>query len=197
MTHGTLDPSGQDLLFRQARTHNGWQDRPVSDETLRELYDLLKWGPTSANCSPMRVLFLRSTAAKEKLAPAMAANNRAKTLAAPVTALIGYDLKFYELLPELFPHNPTARSWFEGQPHAEETAFRSGTLQGAYLMLAARAVGLDCGPMSGFDAGLVNSTFWADGTVKINFICNLGYGDPAALYARGPRLDFDRVCTIL
>lgn len=196
-TH-VLDEQGQDLLFRHARTHNAWQDRPVADGTLRRLYDLMKWGPTSANCSPLRVLFLRTEAAKRRLAPALSAGNLKKTLAAPVVAVLGYDTRFYENLDRLFPHNPDARSWFEGDERAIfETAFRNSSLQGGYFILAARAVGLDCGPMSGFDRAKVEAEFWPDGRVKANFLCNLAYGDPAGLYPRAPRLPFEEVCSLL
>src|SRR5262249_7260684 len=152
-----LDDYALDVIFRKARTHNGWLDKPVSDDKLREFYELLKWGPTSANCSPARMLFLRTPEAKQRLAPALSPTNLDKTMAAPVTAVIGYDLKFYDLLPRLFPHNPGARNWFANSPEfAATTAFRNGTLQGGYLIIAARSVGLDCGPMSGFDNAKVD-----------------------------------------
>ncbi|MFC7334776.1 malonic semialdehyde reductase [Rhodocista pekingensis] len=193
-----LDEPGQDLLFRHARTHNAWQDRPVSEETLRQLYDLMKWGPTAVNSSPLRILFLRTEAAKQRLAPALSAGNLKKTMAAPVAALLGYDTRFYENLDRLFPHNPGARSWFEGDGTAIfETAFRNSSLQGGYFILAARSVGLDCGPMSGFDRALAEAEFWPDGRVKANFLCTLGYGDPAGLHPRGPRLPFEEVCRVL
>jgi 3-hydroxypropanoate dehydrogenase len=193
-----LDDRALDAIFRQARTHNGWQPKPVSDETLHQLYDLMKWGPTSANCSPARVLFLRSPAAKERLKPALSSGNLAKTMAAPVTAIVAYDLKFYDQLPKLFPHDLKARSWFTGsETVARETAFRNGTLQGAYMMIAARAVGLDCGPMSGFDNAKVDAEFFAGQDEKSNFLCNLGYGDPAKLFQRLPRLPFDEACKVL
>lgn len=185
-----------DRIFRTARTHNGWLDRPVDDETLRTLYDLLKWGPTSANCSPARIVFVRSRDAKERLRPSLSAGNLDKTMAAPATAIIGYDLRFYERLPRLFPHTD-ARSWFAGRDELiRTTAFRNGTLQGAYLIIAARALGLDCGPMSGFDNAKVDAEFFPGGTVKSNFLCNLGYGDPAKLHPRSPRLAFDEACRI-
>jgi len=187
-----------DLLFRDARTHNAWLDKEVSDVLLEAVYDLAKFGPTSANCSPMRVLYLRSAEAKERLKPALSAGNVDKTMAAPVTAVIGYDLEFYENLPRLFPHAPDARSWFAGKPgHIETTAFRNGSLQGAYFIMAARTLGLDCGPMSGFDNALVDREFFPDGKVKSNFLCNLGYGDVTALFPRSPRLEFDEACEIL
>ncbi len=193
-----LDDRALDVIFRTARTHNAWQPRPVSDETLRQAYDLMKWGPTSANCSPARILFIRTPEAKQRLSPALGAGNRAKTMAAPVTAIVGYDTEFYDLLPRLFPHDQTARSWFAGKPEViQATAFRNGTLGGAYLIVAARAVGLDCGPMSGFDNARVDAEFFPGGRVKSNFLCNLGYGDPAGLFPRSPRLPFDEACQIL
>ena len=192
-----LSDAGMDLLFREARTHNAWQDKEVSDVLLEALYDLAKMGPTSANCSPMRVLFLRSPEAKARLKPALSEGNAEKTMAAPVAAIIGYDLEFYEQLPKLFPH-ADARPWFAGKPaHIETTAFRNGSLQGAYFIIAARALGLDCGPMSGFDNGLVDREFFPDGTVKSNFLCSLGYGDPSVLFPRSPRLEFDEACRII
>jgi 3-hydroxypropanoate dehydrogenase len=193
-----LDDRALDLIFREARTHKGWQPKPVSDETLRRLYDIMKWGPTSANCSPARILFLRSKEAKERLRPALGKVNIEQTMAAPVTALIGHDLGFYELLPRLYPHDQTARSWFAGKDEViRSTAFRNGTLQGAYLIIAARAVGLDCGPMSGFDNAKADAEFFSGTQVKSNFLCNLGYGDPAKLDPRSPRLGFDEACKVL
>lgn len=193
-----LNDAGLDLIFRDARTHNAWQDKPVSETLLRAVHELAKMGPTSANTSPLRVLFIASPEAKEKLKPALSGGNQDKTMAAPVTAIFAHDLKFYERLGELFPHNPNARSWFAGKPDViQETAFRNGTLQAAYFMLAARAVGLDCGPMSGFDKDMVNRLFFADGTCEANFLCNLGYGDATELFPRSPRPTFDDVCQIL
>ncbi|MDE1172318.1 MAG: malonic semialdehyde reductase [Parvibaculaceae bacterium] len=187
-----------DRIFRTARTHNAWADKPVTTEQLHAIYDLMKMGPTSANASPARILFVTTPAAKERLSPFLSEGNRAKTLAAPVTAIIGHDLEFYERLPELFPHSPDAKKWFNWSPEfAEQTAFRNGSLQGAYLIIAARALGLDAGPMSGFDVDGVNKEFFPDGKVKANFLCNLGYGDPAGLFDRSPRLDFDVACRIL
>ncbi|WP_144182640.1 malonic semialdehyde reductase [Elioraea rosea] len=187
-----------DTLFRDARTQNGWRDTPVAKEMLVRLYDLVKWGPTSANIQPMRVKFLTSREAKEKLKPHLSAGNADKTMTAPVVAIIGYDLEFYEHLPRIFPHNQTAKSWFEGKPdHIQATAFRNGSLQGGYFILAARAVGLDCGPMSGFDAAGVDAAFWAGTKVKTNFLCSLGHGDPAKIFPRSPRFAFDEVCEIL
>jgi 3-hydroxypropanoate dehydrogenase len=195
---GKLGDEALDVIFRAARTHNAWQDKPVSDALLKELYDLMKWGPTSANMSPARIVFVTSKEAKEKLAPALMEGNRAKTLQAPVTAIIGYDVKFYERLPELFPHAPEAKTWFNWSDEwAEANAFRNGSLQGAYFMIAARSLGLDCGPMSGFDMNKVNELFFAGTDVKSNFLCNLGYGDPAALFERSPRLPFDDACSIV
>jgi 3-hydroxypropanoate dehydrogenase len=194
----TIDAAGLDLLFREARTHNKWHEDPVSDETLHELYDLLKQGPTSANCSPARFLFLRTRQAKERLAPALSSGNLAKTMAAPVTVIVAYDPKFYERLPTLFPHNPDATSWFTSNDSlAATTAFRNGTLQGAYLILAARALGLDTGAMSGFDNAKVDAEFLADRGWRSNFLVNLGKGDPEGVFARSPRLAFDEACVLL
>ncbi len=194
----TIDAAGLDLLFREARTHNKWHDDAVSDETLHELYDLLKQGPTSANCSPARFLFLRTKEAKERLAPALSSGNLAKTMAAPVTVIVAYDPKFYERLPYLFPHNPDATSWFTSNDSlAATTAFRNGTLQGAYLILAARALGLDTGGMSGFDNAKVDAEFLADRGWRSNFLVNLGKGDPTGVFARSPRLPFDEACVLL
>lgn len=195
---GKLGDEALDIIFRDARTHNAWTNEPVSDETLTQLYDLMKWGPTSANCSPARIVFVKSNEAKEKLAPALSEGNRKKTMSAPVTAIIGYDLEFYERLPELFPHEPAAKTWFNWSAEwAEMTAFRNGSLQGAYFMIAARSLGLDCGPMSGFDMKKVDEAFFAGTTVKSNFLCNLGHGDPAGLFERSPRLPFEDVCRIV
>ncbi|HTI46048.1 MAG TPA: malonic semialdehyde reductase [Casimicrobiaceae bacterium] len=185
-----------DAVFRTARTHNGFVDRPVTESTLRALYELLKWAPTSANSSPARFVFVVSREAKERLRPALSAGNLDKTMAAPVTAIVAYDLEFYDKLPRLFPHTD-ARSWFAGKPeHILTTAFRNGTLQGGYLILAARALGLDCGPMSGFDNAMVDAAFFPDGKVRSNFLCNIGYGDPAKVKPRNPRLDFEDACRI-
>ncbi len=190
-----LSDAGMDLLFRDARTHNAWLDKEVSDVLLEAIYDLAKIGPTSANCSPMRVIYVRSAEAKGRLKPALDEGNVETTMVAPATAIIGYDLAFYEHLPRIFPHAPDARSWFAGKPaHIETTAFRNGSLQGAYFILAARSLGLDCGPMSGFDNEAVDREFFPDGTVKSNFLCNLGYGDPSVLFPRSPRLEFDEAC---
>jgi 3-hydroxypropanoate dehydrogenase len=194
-----LDDKALDTILRKARNQNGWLDRPVTDDQLRRLYELMKWGPTSANCQPVRIVFVRSREAKEKLRPALSAGNLDKTMAAPVTAIVGYDRAFYENLPRMFPHNQTAIHWFKGEGKevvAESTAFRNGTLQGAYLIIAARALGLDCGAMSGFDNAKVDEAFFPDGRVKSNFLCNIGYGDPAKVLVRLPRLAFDEACTI-
>ena len=192
-----LDEAGRKLLFTEARTANGWTAEPVPDAELVELFDLMKMAPTSANCSPARILFLRTPEAKERLRPALSAGNMDKTIAAPVTAILAYDMEFYEQLPRLFPH-ADARPWFAGKPEViASTAFRNGSLQGAYFILAARAVGLDCGPMSGFDIPKVDAEFFPDGKVRTNFLCNLGHGDSAALFARSPRFAFDEVCKIL
>ena len=184
-------------LFLHARTHNHWQDRGVPDSLLRELVDLTKLGPTSANWSPARILFIKSRQAKDRLKPHLSSGNRDKTMAAPVTAIIGYDLKFYDHLTKLFPHDPEARSWFTGsEDGAHRAAFRNGTLQGAYLILAARALGLDCGPMSGFDTAKVDAAFFAGTKIRSNFLVNLGRGDPASVHPRAPRLEFDEACSI-
>lgn len=193
-----IDDRALDVIFRNARTHNVWLPKPVSDETLRQLYDLMKWGPTSANCSPARLLFLRSKEAKERLRPALSSSNRDKTMAAPVTAIVAYDLKFYDLLPRLFPHDQSARSWFAGSEEVSRaTAFRNGSLQGAYMIIAARAVGLDCGPMSGFDNAKVDAEFFPGQDLRSNFLCNLGYGDATKLFPRSPRLAFEEACRVL
>jgi len=184
-------------IFTEARTHNKWLERPVSDETLRQLYDLVKMGPTSANCSPARFVFVRSPEAKEKLRPALSSGNAEKTMAAPVTVIVAYDEAFYDRLPELFPH-ADARSWFTSSPDvARETAFRNGCLQGAYLIVAARMLGLDTGPMSGFKNRLVDEAFFAGTGWRSNFLVNLGHGDPAGLFPRLPRLAFDDACRIV
>jgi 3-hydroxypropanoate dehydrogenase len=184
-------------LFRDARTHNAWLDRQVPDALLHELVDLLKLGPTSANCSPARLIFVKSPEAKALLKPLLSEGNRDKTMKAPVCAIIGYDLDFYVHLPKLFPH-ANAKSWFEGNDKKiAETAFRNGTLQGAYLIMAARALGLDCGPMSGFDNDGVDREFFAGTHIKSNFLCSLGYGDGSVLFPRSPRFDFDEMARIV
>ncbi|GAA3532548.1 malonic semialdehyde reductase [Zobellella aerophila] len=209
--HQPLDEQALDQLFSKARTHNAWLNKPVSDDTLHRLYELMKWGPTSANCCPARILFLRTAEAKQRLLPALAPGNVDKTMAAPVTVILGYDGRFYEQLPRLFPH-ADARAWFADTPElATATARRNSSLQGAYLMLAARALGLDCGPMSGFNQARVDHEFFPredrqdefqqeyfpDSHIKTNFLCNLGYGDPSQLFPRGPRLGFDEACKLL
>jgi len=192
-----VDPGCLDVLFRDARTHNVWRNRGVSDELLEEVYDLARMGPTSANSSPMRVVFLKSEEAKARLLPALAPMNVEKSRTAPVVAIIAYDMEFYENLPKLMPH-ADFRSYFVGNDSLiQETAFRNSSLQGAYLILAARALGLDCGPMSGFDAAKVDAEFFPDGKWKVNFICNIGYGDHTKLFPRSPRLEFDEACQIL
>ena len=206
-----VDEEALDTLFRQARTHSGWRAEPVSDETLHRLHDLLKWGPTSFNCLPMRVVFLRTSAARERLRPALMPANVEKTMAAPVTAIVAYDELFYEQLPRLFPGFPGARDFFVNSPQlADVTSFRNGSLQGGYFILAARAVGLDCGPMSGFDTAKVDAEFFSPSArsgpgadvmpasrIKSNFLCNLGHGDPAKVMQKLPRLDFEEACTLL
>lgn len=194
----TLDDRALDQLFREARTYPSWSDRPVSDDQLRALYDLGKWGPTSMNCQPVRLLFLKSPEAKARLRPALMAGNVAKVEAAPVTVIVAHDLDFHGHLPQLFPHLTGAREMFAGDPQlAAETAFRNGSLQGAYLILAARALGLDVGPMSGFDNAAVDREFFPEGRVRSNFLANIGHGDDAGLYPRGPRLPFDAAATVL
>lgn len=196
-THAhALTPQALDQLFRTARTHNDLGGE-VSDETLRELYDLLKWGPTSANQSPARFVFVKSAEAKAKLGPALSEGNHDKTMAAPVTVIIGYDEDFHEKLPYLFPHTD-AKSWFDGPREGRhDHAFRNSSLQGAYLILAARALGLDTGPMSGFNHAMVDETFFKGTSIKSNFLVNLGHGDPDKLFARSPRLSFDEAARIL
>ena len=207
-----LDDAALDQLFRNARTHNAWLDRPVTDDTLRAIYDLMKWGPTSANTSPARFVFIRSKQAKERLRPALAPGNVDKVMSAPVVVIIAYDLLFHEKLPKLFAHKPAMRDLFASNPQlVETTARRNSTLQGAYLMMAARALGLDCGPLSGFDNAKVDELFFnagrecdgceqeffPEGHVRSNFLCNLGYGDASKLMPRLPRLDFTEACTLL
>ncbi len=204
------DALGQ--LFRKARTHSFWLSKPVDDDTLRTLYDLMKWGPTSGNGCPARILFLRTPEAKQRLVPALAPANVEKVLAAPVTAIIGFDFRFYEKLPKLFPQSPGFKDMFEKSPElADTTARRNSSLQGAYLILAARALGLDCGPMSGFDNAKVDAEFFGAGKeisdcdqeffpsthVRSNFLCNIGYGDHSRLFPRNPRLDFEEACALL
>jgi 3-hydroxypropanoate dehydrogenase len=208
----TVDDKTLDTLFREARTYSKWLPRPIADKTLHELWDVIKWAPTSANAEPARFAFLRSKEAKERLRPALAPLNVEKTMTAPVTVIVGYDLRFYERLPKLFPQNPGMAKLFESNPEmVETTAKRNSSLQGAYLIMAARALGLDCGAMSGFDNAKVDEEFFAagkpcfgcdqeffpEGHVKTNFLCNLGYGDPASLFPRLPRLSFNEACSLL
>jgi len=208
-TH-VLTDDACNVLFREARTHSAWLDRPVDDELLHQLYDLMKWGPTSANSCPARIVFLRTKQAKERLRPALMAANVEKTMLAPVTAIIAYDSKFYEQLPRLFPAAPAMKdAYAKSAELAASTAMRNGSLQGAYFILAARALGLGCGPMSGFDNEKVDREFFpasmigakagfiAAGAIKSNFLCNLGYGDAAKLHPRGPRLEFSEACQVL
>ncbi len=191
-----VDNACRATLFHDARTVNYFTDRAVPDDLLRELWDLLKLPPTSANCSPARFLFLTSPEAKARLRPALDEGNLEKTMMAPVTTIVAWDTHFYEHMPQLFPHQPAARSWFEG-PKSETNGFRNATLQGAYLILAARALGLDCGPMSGFDNVKVDAEFFPDGRVRSNFLCNLGYGTEQGVFPRSPRFSFDEACRIL
>ena len=192
----SVDAAAQDELYRNARTHSQWDSRGVSDDELRAAYDLMKWAPTSANSSPARFVFIRSDEAREKLRPALSAGNVDKTMTAPVVAIVAYDPKFYDYLPRLFPH-ADARSWFAGnEALAEETAFRNSTLQGAYFIIAARAVGLDCGPMSGFDRPRVDAAFFADTGWKSNFLVNVGHGIPDGLHPRAPRFTFEEACRV-
>lgn len=191
-----LDDSALDTLFRQARTYNAFSGE-VDDATLRKLYELVKWGPTSANMSPARFVFVKSAEAKARLEPALDAGNHDKTMSAPVTVIVGFDEDFHDKLPVLFPHTD-ARSWFDGPREGRHVAaFRNGSLQGAYLILAARALGLDCGPMSGFDNAKVDAAFFKGTAIKSNFLVNLGHGDPASIFARSPRLSFDEAARIL
>ncbi|MBI5783347.1 MAG: malonic semialdehyde reductase [Gammaproteobacteria bacterium] len=197
MSHKPLSDDALDTLFRSARSHGYWFDKPVGDDLLHKLYDLMKWGPTSGNCTPARLVFVRSQKAKERLKPCLDTGNVNKSMTAPVVALIGMDMEFYEKLPRLFPHNLEARSWFAGKPEKIlETAFRNSSLQGAYFILAARSLGLDCGPMSGFDKQKLDAEFFPDGKTRSNFICAIGYADASRVYPRGPRFDFAEVCRV-
>lgn len=192
-----LEPNGYDLLFGQARTYSSFHPQAVPDDLLRQAWNLARMGPTSVNCQPARIVFVRSTEAKARLKPILAPGNVDKTMAAPVTAIIAHDMAFYERLPDLFPH-ADAKAWFVGnEPMIQGTAMRNGTLQGGYFLLALRAVGLDCGPMSGFDNAKLDAEFFAGTTVKSNFLINIGYGDATGLYPRGPRLDFADACTVV
>ena len=194
-----LDDKALDKILRGARTHNGWLPKPVTDDQLHAIYDLAKWGPTSANTQPARFVFVRTQEGKERLRPALSAGNTDKTMSAPVTVIVAYDTQFYEHLPKHFPHDQTAIHWFKGEGKevvASTTAFRNGTLQGAYLMIAARALGLDCGAMSGFNNAVVDENFFPDGRFKTNFLCNIGYGDELKIFARSPRMNFEDACTL-
>jgi 3-hydroxypropanoate dehydrogenase len=192
-----LTDDALDALFREARSHNGWQNKPVAEETLVALWDLVKMGPTSANCLPARIVFVTSDEGRERLKPHLMDGNVAKTMAAPVTAIIGFDMEFYNHLPELFPH-ADAKSWFVGNDQLiYDTAFRNSTLQGGYLIMAARALGLNCGPMSGFNAEGVTKEFFAGTSVQVNFLCNIGYGNDENLFPRSPRPDFEKFCSIV
>jgi 3-hydroxypropanoate dehydrogenase len=196
--NNVLNNEGLNLIFREARTHSAWLDRPVDDSLLNQVYELARLGPTSANMCPMRVVFARSREAKEKLKPALDAGNLDKTMKAPVTAIIAMDIRFYEALPKLFPH-VDAKAWFKDLPEnvLESIALRNSSLQGAYFMLAARSLGLDCGPMSGFNNAKVDAAFFAGTTIKSNFLCNLGHGDASKLHPRSPRLSFDEACQVV
>ncbi len=197
MTGNIIPDSSFDQLFRNARTANAWQNKPVEAALLEKIHDVMKFGPTSANCCPLRIVFVQSDAAKARLKPCLAPGNVDKALTAPVVALFAQDTKFYDHLPFLFPHTD-ARSWFAGNDDLiNTTAFRNSTLQAAYFMMTARGFGLDCGPMSGFDNDKLNTEFFPDGRFKINFICALGYGDPAKTFARSPRFEFKDVCQVL
>jgi 3-hydroxypropanoate dehydrogenase len=193
-----LNDTAQDQLFRTARTRNGWTDESIPEALIREVYDLSKWGSTSANCSPARYVWIGSAEAKERLKPLLLPNNVEKTMSAQWTVIVAWDEVFFDKIPELFPHNPGARDWFNGSPEVTfDAGFRNGTLQGAYLMMAARALGLDCGPMSGFNKVGVDEAFLAGTTWKSNFLCNIGYGTDANLFGRLPRLSFDDACKIV
>mgnify|MGYP000913295608 FL=1 len=197
MTDHLLSDRDLDLILRSARTHNDWSDRAVSDVQLRAIYDLMRMGPTSANCSPARIVFAKSQEAREKLAACASGTNGAKILQAPVTAIIGMDMKFYDQLPKLFPHTD-ARAWFtSNEALVRETAFRNSSLQGAYFIIAARAIGLNCGPMSGFDKAKVDAAFFAGTGIETNFICSIGYGTEKNLFARSPRLSFEEAASII
>ena len=194
MSDKMINDQALDIIFRDARTHNGWEDRDVSKTLMQAVYDLTKMGPTSANCSPARFVFVSSKEAKERLKPHLSVGNVAKTMASPCCVIIAYDMNFVKQLPKLFPHTD-ATGWFKDIE--EETAFRNGTLQGGYLLIAARALGLDCGPMSGFDKEGVNKEFFSGTSYKANFLCNIGYGTDENLFARSPRLSFDEACEII
>ncbi len=198
MNNDVLNNEGQDLIFRRARSHSVWLDQPVDDALLKQVYELAKFGPTSANMCPLRIVFVRSREAKERLKPALDAGNVTKAMTAPVTAILGMDIHFYDKLPQLFSH-VDARAWFEdlAENVLEYIALRNSSLQGAYFLLAARALGLDCGPMSGFDNAKVDAAFFAGTTVKSNFLCSLGHGDASKLHPRSPRLTFEEACKVM
>lgn len=197
MSDKIINDQALDIIFRDARTRNGWEERSISETLIQAVYDLMKWGPTSANCSPARFVFVTSREGKEKLKPHLAEGNRDKTMKAPCCVIIGHDMEFHEKLPQLFPHTD-ARSWFVGNEDLiKSTAFRNGTLQGAYFIVAARALGLDCGPMSGFDNAGVDAAFFAGTQIKSNFLCNIGYGTDENLFPRSPRLAFEEACSIV
>jgi 3-hydroxypropanoate dehydrogenase len=193
-----LSHEALNTIFLEARTRNGWQDKPVSEKLLREIYDIAKMGPTTANSQPQRIVFVTTPVGKKRLEPALSEGNRAKTMTAPVVAIFAFDMHFYEQMAKVFPHNPGSRAWFEGnEPFIKEVVMRNGSLQAAYFMIAARAKGLDCGPMSGFDQDKVNEAFFPDGRTKANFICALGYGADENLFGRNPRLSFDEACRLV
>lgn len=192
-----LNEQSLDILFRKARSHNGWQDTPVSEEQLKQIYELMKWGPTSANSCPARLVFVTTDEGKQRLKPSLNEGNIEKSMTAPVVVIIGMDMEFYEEFGILFPHTD-AKSWFVGKPEKiKQAAFRDSSLQAAYLMLAARSIGLDCGPMSGFDNVKLDAEFFPEGRIKSNFICGIGYGDESKLHPRLARLDYKRVCQIV
>lgn len=196
--HKILDDQALDTLFREARSFSKWQDRDVSEVLLKAVYDLMKFGPTEANSCPARFVFIKSDEAKARLRPHLDAGNVDKVMTAPLTAIIAHDMKFFDQMGKLFPHAPGAREWFAGNDEKIKlVALRNSSLQAAYLMMAARALGLDCGPMAGFKADGINQEFFSDGQYKVNFICAIGYGDKATLFPRNPRLRFDEACEIL
>jgi 3-hydroxypropanoate dehydrogenase len=195
-----LSQDALNTIFLEARTRNGWHDTPVPEKLLREVYDIAKMGPTTANSQPQRIVFVTTPEGKKRLEPGLSEGNRAKTMTAPVVAIFAFDMRFFELQPKVLPHNPDSRFWFDypgNEAALHETVLRNGSLQAAYFMIAARAKGLDCGPMSGFDQGKVNTAFFPDGRFKSNFICALGYGTEANLFGRSPRLTFDEACKVV
>lgn len=197
-SHKILDDQALDTLFRKARTFRKWQDRDVTEVLIKAVYDLMKMGPTEANTCPARFVFVKTADAKARLKPHLDAGNVDKTMSAPMTAIIAHDMQFFDQMPKLFPHEPTARNWFAGKDEKIKlVTLRNSSLQAAYLMLAARALGLDCGPMGGFNAEGINQEFFPDGQYKVNFLCNIGYGDSEGMFPRGPRLDFDEACEII